>query len=144
VRGQDVFLIQTLTAPVSHHIMEMLILIDTIKRANVGRITAVMPYYAYGRSDKKDQPRVPITARLLADLVHAAGADRFLTLDLHPVFEERYHNTKERFEFETDWHWNALGHRVTAESVRDLLIQRKLIETQRDEALRNTASVEYP
>ena len=83
VRGQDVFLIQTLTAPVSHHIMEMLILIDTIKRANVGRITAVMPYYAYGRSDKKDQPRVPITARLLADLVKAAGADRFLTLDLH-------------------------------------------------------------
>jgi len=83
VRGQDVFLIQTLTAPVSQHIMEMLILIDTIKRANVGRITAVMPYYAYGRSDKKDQPRVPITARLLADLVKAAGADRFLTLDLH-------------------------------------------------------------
>lgn len=83
VRGQDVFLIQTLTAPVSHHIMEMLILIDTIKRANVGRITAVMPYFAYGRSDKKDQPRVPITARLLADLVTTAGADRFLTLDLH-------------------------------------------------------------
>ncbi len=83
VRGQDVFLIQTLTAPVSQHIMEMLILIDTIKRANVGRITAVMPYFAYGRSDKKDQPRVPITARLLADLVTTAGADRFLTLDLH-------------------------------------------------------------
>jgi ribose-phosphate pyrophosphokinase len=83
VRGQDVFLIQTLTTPVSHHILEMLILIDTIKRANVGRITAVMPYFAYGRSDKKDQPRVPITARLMADLVKTAGADRFLTLDLH-------------------------------------------------------------
>ncbi len=83
VRGQDVFVIQTLCAPVSHHIMELLILLDTVKRANAGRITAVMPYFAYGRSDKKDQPRVPITARLLADMVTVAGADRFLTLDLH-------------------------------------------------------------
>ena len=83
VRGKDVFIIQTLTAPVSHHIMELLILLDTVKRANAGRITAVMPYFAYGRSDKKDQPRVPITARLLADLLTTAGADRFLTLDLH-------------------------------------------------------------
>ena len=83
VRGQDIFVIQALSAPVSHNIMEFLILLDTIKRANAGRITAVMPYYAYGRSDKKDQPRVPITARLLADIVKTAGADRFLTLDLH-------------------------------------------------------------
>lgn len=83
VRGQDVFVIQTLTAPVSHHILEFLILLDTVRRANAGRVTAVMPYFAYGRSDKKDQPRVPITARLLADLVTTAGADRFLTLDLH-------------------------------------------------------------
>ena len=83
VRGEDVFVIQTLTAPVSHHIMELLILLDTVKRANAGRITAVMPYFAYGRSDKKDQPRVPITARLLADLITVAGAERFLTLDLH-------------------------------------------------------------
>lgn len=83
VRGKDVFVIQTLCAPVSHNIMELLIMLDTVKRANAGRITAVMPYFAYGRSDKKDQPRVPITARLLADLIHTAGADRFLTLDLH-------------------------------------------------------------
>src|SRR5512147_2421168 len=83
VRGKDVFVIQTLTNPVSQNIMELLILLDTVKRANAGRITAVMPYFAYGRSDKKDQPRVPITARLLADLVITAGADRFLTLDLH-------------------------------------------------------------
>ena len=83
VRGEDVFVIQSLTAPVSHHIMELLILLDTVKRANAGRITAVMPYYAYGRSDKKDQPRVPITARLLADLITTAGAERYLTLDLH-------------------------------------------------------------
>jgi len=63
--------------------MELLIIIDTLKRASAGRITAVMPYFAYGRSDKKDQPRVPITARLLADMIGVAGADRFLTLDLH-------------------------------------------------------------
>jgi ribose-phosphate pyrophosphokinase len=63
--------------------MELLILLDTVKRASAGRITAVMPYFAYGRSDKKDQPRVPITARLIADIVTTAGADRFLTLDLH-------------------------------------------------------------
>ena len=83
VRGQDVFLIQSLTTPVNYHIMELLILLDTVKRANAGRVTAVMPYYAYGRSDKKDQPRVPITARLLANLISTAGAGRFLTLDLH-------------------------------------------------------------
>lgn len=83
VRGQDVFIIQTTSAPVSDNILELLILIDTVKRANAGRITAVIPYFAYGRSDKKDQPRVPITARLLADMITTAGADRFLTFDLH-------------------------------------------------------------
>jgi len=83
VRGQDVFVIQTTSSPVSDNILELLILIDTVKRANAGRITAVVPYFAYGRSDKKDQPRVPITARLLADMISTAGADRFLALDLH-------------------------------------------------------------
>ena len=83
VRGQDVFVIQTTSSPVSENIMELLILLDTVKRANAGRITAVIPYLAYGRSDKKDQPRVPITARLLADMITAAGADRYLVLDLH-------------------------------------------------------------
>jgi len=83
VRGQDVFVIQTTSSPVSDNILELLILLDTVKRANAGRITAVIPYFAYGRSDKKDQPRVPITARLLADMITAAGADRFLTFDLH-------------------------------------------------------------
>jgi ribose-phosphate pyrophosphokinase len=83
VRGQDVFIIQTTSSPVSENIMELLILLDTVKRANAGRITAVIPYLAYGRSDKKDQPRVPITARLLADMITAAGADRYLVLDLH-------------------------------------------------------------
>jgi len=83
VRENDVFVVQSLGAPVSDSIMEMLIMIDTLKRSSAGRITAVIPYYAYGRTDKKDQPRVPITARLLADMITVAGADRVLTLDLH-------------------------------------------------------------
>jgi len=83
VRGQDVFIIQPMTSPVNRNIMELLIMIDTMKRASAGRITAVMPYYAYARSDKKDQPRVPITARLLADLITVAGANRYMTIDLH-------------------------------------------------------------
>lgn len=83
VRSRDVFLIQSLCSPVNKSIMELLIMIDAFRRASAGRITAVIPYYAYGRSDKKDQPRVPITARLLANLIETAGADRVLTLDLH-------------------------------------------------------------
>ncbi len=83
VRGQDVFLIQTTSSPVSHNIMELLIFLDTLKRASPDRITAVFPYLSYARSDKKDQPRVPITARLMADIIGAAGADRYMTLDLH-------------------------------------------------------------
>ncbi len=83
VREQDVFLVQPTSRPVNDSIMELLIMIDAFKRASAGRITAVIPYYAYGRSDKKDQPRVPITARLIADMLTVAGADRVLTMDLH-------------------------------------------------------------
>ena len=83
VREQDVFLVQPTSRPVNQSIMELLIMIDAFKRASAGRITAVIPYYAYGRSDKKDQPRVPITARLIADMLTVAGADRVLTMDLH-------------------------------------------------------------
>ena len=83
VRGQDVFFIQGLSSPVNRNIMEMLIFLDALKRASAGRITAVIPFYAYGRSDKKDQPRIAITARLLADLIVVAGADRYMTVDLH-------------------------------------------------------------
>ena len=83
VREQDVFLVQPTSRPVNDSIMELLIMIDAFKRASAGRITAVIPYYSYGRSDKKDQPRVPITARLVADMLTVAGADRVLTLDLH-------------------------------------------------------------
>ena len=83
VREHDVYLVQPTCSPVQKSIMELLIMIDAFKRASAGRITAVVPYYAYGRSDKKDQPRVPITARLIADMISVAGADRLLTMDLH-------------------------------------------------------------
>jgi ribose-phosphate pyrophosphokinase len=83
VRGQDVFLIQPMTSPVNRNIMELMIMIDMLKRASAGRINAVVPYYAYGRTDKKDQPRVPITARLIADMITVAGAHRVITVDLH-------------------------------------------------------------
>jgi ribose-phosphate pyrophosphokinase len=83
VREKDVFVIQPTCRPVNQSLMELLIMIDAFKRASAGRITAVVPYYAYGRSDKKDQPRVPITARLVADMITVAGADRVLSMDLH-------------------------------------------------------------
>lgn len=83
VRQRDVFVVQPGCCPVNRSIMELLIMIDAVKRASAGRITAVVPYYAYARTDKKDQPRVPITARLIADLITVAGADRVLTVDLH-------------------------------------------------------------
>jgi len=83
VRGQDVYLIQSHNRPLHTNIMEMLIAIDCLKRDSAGRVTVVIPYMAYAQSDKKDQPRVPISARLLADLIEAAGADRWMTIDLH-------------------------------------------------------------
>ncbi len=83
IRQKDVFLIQPISAPVDQHWMELWIMVDAARRASAGRITVVIPYYAYGRTDKKDQPRVAITARLLADFTTVAGADRVLTIDLH-------------------------------------------------------------
>ncbi|MBE2222508.1 MAG: ribose-phosphate pyrophosphokinase [Anaerolineae bacterium] len=83
VRGQDVYIIQSHSRPVHENIMEMLIAIDCMKRDSVGRITVVVPYMAYSQSDKKIEPRVPITSRLLADMIEVAGADRWMTIDLH-------------------------------------------------------------
>lgn len=83
VRQRDVFIVQPIASPVNARLMELFIVIDAFKRASAGRITAVVPFYAYGRSDMKDQPRVPITARLVANLLEAAGANRLLTVDLH-------------------------------------------------------------
>ncbi len=83
VRERDTFIVQPISSPVNSNLVELLIMIDAMKRASARRITAVIPYYAYGRSDRKDQPRVPITARLFADLLTVAGANRVLTVDLH-------------------------------------------------------------
>ena len=83
VRGQDVYVIQTTAAPVQHNLMELLILLQTLRLDSAARITAVVPYLCYARSDRKDQPRVPITGRLVADLIEVAGADRYMTIDPH-------------------------------------------------------------
>jgi len=83
VRGQDCYVIQSTSIPVQYNLMEMLILIQTLRLDSAARITAVVPYLCYSRSDKKDQPRVPITARLVADMIEVAGADRYMTFDLH-------------------------------------------------------------
>jgi len=92
VRQRDVFVIQPFCSPVNHNIMEFLIMLDAFKRSSAGRITAVVPYYAYARTDKKDQPRVPITARLLADVLSVAGATRILTMDLHAAQIQGFFN----------------------------------------------------
>ncbi len=83
IRGADVFIIQSTCSPANHHIMELCIMIDAARRASAARITAVLPFYGYARQDRKDQPRVPITAKLVANLLVAAGANRILTMDLH-------------------------------------------------------------
>jgi ribose-phosphate pyrophosphokinase len=92
VRERDTFAIQPICSPVNKSLVELLIMIDTLKRASAKRITAVVPYYGYGRSDRKDQPRVPITARLIADLLTVAGANRLLTVDLHSAQIQGFFN----------------------------------------------------
>jgi ribose-phosphate pyrophosphokinase len=92
VRERDAFVVQPLSSPVNSNLVELLIMIDALKRASAGRITAVIPYYGYGRSDRKDQPRVPITARLVADLLMVAGANRVLTVDLHAAQIQGFFN----------------------------------------------------
>jgi len=92
VRERDTFVIQPLCSPVNNNLVELLIMIDALKRASAKRITAVVPYYGYGRTDKKDQPRVPITARLIADLLTVAGANRLLTVDLHAAQIQGFFN----------------------------------------------------
>jgi ribose-phosphate pyrophosphokinase len=83
VRGEDVFVMQSTSPPTNHHLMEMFIMMDALRRSSASRITAVLPFYGYARQDRKDQPRVPITAKLVANLLVAAGANRVLTMDLH-------------------------------------------------------------
>jgi ribose-phosphate pyrophosphokinase len=114
VREKDVFVVQSLAAPLSDRIMELLIILDACKRASAGRVTAVVPFFAYGRTDKRDQPRVPITARLLADMIQVAGAQQVITLDLHagqiqgffsiPVDELSTMSLLVRYFAERGWH----------------------------------------
>jgi ribose-phosphate pyrophosphokinase len=92
VRGADVFVIQPTCPPVNDHLMELLIMLDAFKRSSARRITAVLPYYGYARQDRKDKPRVPITSKLVADLITAAGADRVLTIDLHAAQIQGFFN----------------------------------------------------
>ena len=92
VRGSDVFVVQSTNAPVNNNLMELLIMVDALKRASAGRITAVMPYYGYARQDRKSKSRDPITAKLVADLITAAGADRVLTMDLHAAQIQGFFN----------------------------------------------------
>src|SRR5262245_28677403 len=92
IRGQDVFLVQSTCYPGNQNLMELLIMADACRRASAARITAVMPYFGYGRQDRKDKPRVPITAKLVADLITAAGVNRVLALDLHAGQLQGYFN----------------------------------------------------
>jgi ribose-phosphate pyrophosphokinase len=92
VRGADVFVVQPTCSPVNDHVMELLILLDAFRRSSASRITAVMPYFGYARQDKKDKPRVPIAAKLMADLLTASGADRILTMDLHTLQIQGFFN----------------------------------------------------
>ena len=119
VRGSDVFVVQSTCSPVNDNLMEMLIMIDAFKRASAGRITAVMPYFGYARQDRKAKPRDPISAKLVANMIVAAGADRVLTMDLHasqiqgffdipvdnllgnPIFTQYFHQRYEGHEDET-------------------------------------------
>ena len=92
VRGVDVFIVQSTSSPVNNNLMELLIMIDAFKRASAGRITAVIPYYGYARQDRKAKSRDPITAKLVADILTASGADRVLTMDLHASQIQGYFN----------------------------------------------------
>jgi len=92
VRGADVFIVQPTGPPANHNIMELLIMLDAFKRSSASRVTAVLPYYGYARQDRKDKPRVPITAKLAADLITAAGADRALCIDLHAAQIQGFFN----------------------------------------------------
>lgn len=92
IRGEDVFIVQPTCPPTNHNLMELMIMVDAAKRASAGRINAVIPFFGYARQDRKDQPRVPITAKLVADLLSAAGVDRVVTMDLHAAQIQGFFN----------------------------------------------------
>lgn len=117
VREKDVYLVQTNTPPVNERIMELLITIDAVKRASARNINVVLPYYMYSRSDKKDQPRVPITAKLIAELIEAAGATRVITCDLHNPAIQAYFN-------------NINCDRLSAERLLEEYFEKKKLENK--------------
>jgi ribose-phosphate pyrophosphokinase len=118
VRERDVFVIQPLSSPVNESLVELLIMLDALKRASAQRVTAVVPYYGYGRTDKKDQPRVPITARLVADLLTVAGANRLLTVDLHAPQIQGFFN----IPVDELTALNLLGSYFTGKNLKDLVV----------------------
>jgi ribose-phosphate pyrophosphokinase len=118
VRQRDVFVIQPVCSPINKNLVELLIMLDAFKRASAWRITAVVPYYGYGRTDKKDQPRVPITARLVADLLTVAGANRLLTLDLHAAQIQGFFN----IPVDELTALNLLGDYFTGKKLSDLVV----------------------
>ena len=114
IRGKDVYIVQTTQPPVNERIMELLITIDAIKRAAPHKINVVLPYYMYSRSDKKDQPRIPITAKLIAEIIEAAGADRVITCDLHNSAIQAY--------------FNITCHRLSAQNLLQTYFKEKKLE----------------
>jgi len=118
VRQRDTFVVQPICSPVNNSLVELLIMIDALKRASAGRITAVIPYYGYGRTDKKDQPRVPITARLVADLLTVAGANRVLTVDLHAEQIQGFFN----IPVDELTALNILAHHFAQKGLADLVV----------------------
>ena len=118
MRGHDVFVIQPTSPPVNEHLMELFIILDALRRASAGRVTAVVPYYGYARKERKTQPREPISAKLIANFITLAGADRLLLLDLHAEAIEGF------FDVPTD---HLSPHRIIADHLRTLHLQHLTI-----------------
>lgn len=115
VRGKDCFVLQSTSTPANIHLMELLIMIDALKRASARRITAVMPYYGYARQDRKVRPRVPITAKLVADLIQTAGADRLLCMDLHSGQIQGFFNIPVDNLYSTQLMLDAIERRISSD-----------------------------
>ena len=124
VRGTDCFVLQSTCAPANTHLMELLIMIDALRRASVRRVTAVIPYYGYARQDRKVAPRMPITAKLVADLISTAGADRVLCIDLHAGQIQGFFNIPVDNLFATPVLLEAIRRRCTAATLDDRLARR--------------------
>ncbi len=159
IRGKDVFLLQPTCQPVNQHLMELLIMTDACRRASAARITAVMPYYGYGRQDRKDRPRVPISAKLVADLITAAGVNRVLALDLHAGQLQAYFNIPvdhlfaapvliEYFRRQTYQHLSVIspdagGVERAGAFAKRLDVSLGIIDKRRDREKKNVATVRH-